>query len=239
MILPSLTALIELQNIDRTLIQLKKEAQRIPARKEAMEARCAAEKEALEEAESAFQHNQSAIKQQDLDAEAVREQLNRYKNQQINVKTNEEYKALGHEIEGSEKKISDIEDVELELMEKIEGLKADVAQKKTTLEASQRTIAADQTDLDARMAVIKEQFEELKTQREAFVAKLDERLEATYRALLQSKDGLAVVPVQQGGCGGCHMKLTPQILHDAHAGVKWVSCGYCGRMLYDTSLFHR
>lgn len=232
----SLHALIALQKIDRTLIQLKKEAQGIPGKKEAMDARCRMEQEALAVAETAMKENQNAIRQLELEVESVREQMNRYKTQQMSANSNEEYKILGHEIETCEGKIGELEDQELVLMEKAEPLQAAVVEAKDILGSSQAVIDADKGGLDDRLQVIRDQFEELKRQREPQVAELDESVEAEYRALLSSKDGLAVVPIEEGACRGCHMKLEPQTLHDAHAAMKWVYCGFCGRILYDPSV---
>ena len=57
---------------------------------------------------------------------------------------------------------------------------------------------------------------------------------ARYRRILKSKKDVAIVPINGGACGGCHMKLTSQTVLSAKAADKLVSCDNCGRMVYWT-----
>nr|MDA3873440.1 C4-type zinc ribbon domain-containing protein [Kiritimatiellia bacterium] len=88
-------------------------------------------------------------------------------------------------------------------------------------------------ELETRLATIRTTFEEIKADRGGLVDQIDSEIADRYLALLGKKQDAVVVPVRQQGCGGCHMKLTPQTLHDAHSQQKWTYCGFCGRLLYD------
>jgi len=232
-ILTQLTALIELQKIDQTLLQLKKEAQGIPGRKEALHRKADSARAALEAARQQSKEHESAIRQLDLDASAIRAQVTRYRQQQMEVKSNDTYKTLEHEIQGCAEKINALEDRELELMEGTEALQKQIAKAKAALAEAERLIAEEGAGLDQRLALIREQFESVKARRDPLTAQIEPEIIDRYQNLLAAKDGVAVAPVQSGGCDGCHMKLNPQSLHDAHAAAKWTYCGHCGRILYD------
>ena len=54
----------------------------------------------------------------------------------------------------------------------------------------------------------------------------------SFTAQLRSKGDVAIVPVQHGNCGGCHLQIPPQLIHNAKRGTELTSCDYCGRILY-------
>ncbi len=236
MIDAQLHALLRLQKLDLTLLQLKKEAKHIPERKEQLDQRSAHAKGRLEAAKAALRAREAQIKELENAIEAVQARINRYKNQQMEVKTNESYKALEHEIAQCGEEISALEDQELELMETLDGLKADVRKAEGEVENAQTAIDGECKLLDERLDVVREQFGELKARREDMAAEVDAELLKKYFGHLSSKQDAYVVPVRQQTCGGCHMKLTPQILHDVNAMTRLTHCNYCSRLLYDPAL---
>ena len=233
MITTQLNALLQLQTLDLTLLQLKKEAGSIPARKDQYTLRTEKALAALEQAKTALRDREKAIKALEGDVGEVRERINRYRRQQMEVKTNESYKALEHEIAGCETEISALEDRELELMEGVEPLSREVREAGERLAIAEKAIQEDCVLLDQRLETIRAQFEELKAQRDQHLPGIDEEILRKYLGHLSAKQDAFLVPVHQQTCGGCHMKLTLQVQHDLHAAAKWTSCGYCGRMLYD------
>jgi uncharacterized protein len=72
----------------------------------------------------------------------------------------------------------------------------------------------------------------LRTRREAAAAGIQNRswLQA-YERIFTRKDA-ALVPVEDGVCGGCHMTLPPSVVHQARRRNAAVACVYCGRLLY-------
>ncbi|MGA0332685.1 MAG: zinc ribbon domain-containing protein [Kiritimatiellia bacterium] len=233
MITAQLKSLLTLQQKDLTLIQLKKEAQGIPKRQEALKENAQAARDKFRTASEAVKTCAGAIRQIELDVETVRQQINKYKNQQMQAKTNEEYKAFETEIATAAEKISALEDRELEEMSRLDRLKSEEAEAKKVLDAAEEKVASDVQALEERMEVIRSTFAEIKEGRDEWVAQVDKEIADRYLQLLHKNQDAVVVPIRQQCCGGCHMKLTPQILHDAHSQQKWTNCTFCGRMLYD------
>jgi len=230
-----LQTLLKLQEKDLTLLQLKKEAQGIPARQESLNDNAASAREAHAAALQKVKDREAAIRQVELDVEGWTDRITKYKNQQMQAKTNEEYKAFESEIGVAQGKISEMEDRELEEMAGLEEAQAEAEAAKQNLERAEEKVASDVKLLDDRMEVIRESFAEVKAEREELAAAVEKEVMDRYMALLGKKQDAVLVPVRQENCGGCHMKLTPQTLHDAHSGKKWTACPFCGRMLYDVS----
>ena len=126
--------LLVLQDRNATVYQLTTEINRLPAEIEKLELKIKEEQKTVEVAQQGVRDLELARKNVELEVETAEEQINKYKNQQLQVKKNDEYRALTHEIELFETKISDLETAELEIMEaidaarsKLEEVKAEVA----------------------------------------------------------------------------------------------------------------
>jgi predicted nucleic acid-binding Zn-ribbon protein len=88
--------------------------------------------------------------------------------------------------------------------------------------------------LNAREQSLKSELTQVTTQRAQQAQAIDEGTRGKYERLLKSKGSNVVVGVQHGVCGGCHMKLPPQLLIACQAHKELVTCSNCGRILYHT-----
>jgi predicted nucleic acid-binding Zn-ribbon protein len=75
---------------------------------------------------------------------------------------------------------------------------------------------------------------ELTANRQELAAAVEDRTRARYDRLVKNKGESVLVGVQHGVCGGCHMKLPPQLLVTCQAQQELVTCSNCGRILYYT-----
>lgn len=222
--------LLRLQEHDvrvRDLEQLKKD---IPARKEAEQSRLNKHREALAAAEEALKKEQARIKELDVESESRQEKIKKLRTQQLEIKTNKEFRALESEITGLEDQITDIEDSELTMMEGVEAAKADVAAKKTSLAEEEGSVRRDVQAWDSRLTEIQSELDSLSAVRSAAAAEVDQSWLPVYEAIFERKDR-ALVRVEDGVCGGCHMNLPRYLIHDAKKQTKLLKCGFCGRML--------
>ena len=90
------------------------------------------------------------------------------------------------------------------------------------------------SDLEKRSAVVSAELVTAKEQQATAEAAVPEDVLSRYRRILKSKGNSAIVPIQAGGCGGCHMKLTFQTVITAKTDDKLASCENCGRLVYWT-----
>jgi predicted nucleic acid-binding Zn-ribbon protein len=227
-----LEKLLVIQDRDRRLAQLKAESARIPAQLAAVDQRVQAEAARLENAKNELKHLEAERKKLEVEAESKRAQLTKYRTQLNLIKSNTEYQALLKEIARTEADIRHIEDVELDLMERLEKLQPALKQEQAQLREVTARGETEKADLRKRAALIQEELQQLAAERQRLVAGLDADVLDRYERLLRSKGDFAVVPIQHGNCGGCHIHIPPQIVHDTRNGAELTSCSYCGRILY-------
>jgi predicted nucleic acid-binding Zn-ribbon protein len=229
-----LEPLYALQKKDRKLIRMMREIRDIPRRKSDIEAQLAGSKQKLEIALESRKHTEASLKELELEVEALNERIIKYKQQQMEAKTNDQYRAFVREIGTVEQEIKALEDKELELMEDLEKGKAIVAECEERLAGEKAGIASELEMLDARTAELQGQLEKMKADRARAAELCDKTLLRKYTRIMNNKRDFAVVMVESGDhCGGCHMKLPPQVIHDARNPEKIVSCNFCGRIMYN------
>lgn len=161
----------------------------------------------------------------------------RYKKQLDDVKNNREYDTLSKEIEYQE--------LEIELCEKrIREGEARIAQKKDELEKAEDDLQERETDLELKRAELDEIMEETRTEEELLrnraydlETRIDPRLLLSFKRIRKNtRNGLAVVPIQRDACGGCFAQIPPQRQLDIKMHKKIIVCEYCGRILVDPEL---
>lgn len=172
-------------------------------------------------------------KKLELDAGTRTESITRLKTQQYQTRKNDEFQAIGHEIERYENEIRKIEDEELELMVEADKVKGDLAAEEKKAATVKESIGRQITDLDEKSKVLQARLEELTKERSELAGKIDEDVLGRFERLFNSKGDAAVVALEHEVCTGCHMKVTTQTAHRVKAGKEIVSCENCGRILYD------
>lgn len=224
--------LLAIQDKDQRLRTFHTELAAIPAEKAAKERLIAEAASRLEKARTRAKEIEVQKKSLEVEAASKRDQIARYKTQQMQTRKNEEFSALAHEIETVEKAVMQIEDREIELMEEAESLKPQIA-------AAEQTYAADKSKYETQIANLGEKESNLKTRiaeleglRQTSAAELDEDLLDRYNRLFQTKNAAAVVALEHEVCTGCHMKVTTQTSVELRAEKSIISCPQCGRILF-------
>src|SRR5205823_4620918 len=155
------------------------------------------------------------------------------KTQQYQTRKNDEFQAIGHEIERYENEIRKLEDQELEVMIEADKLKAEIEAADKTARATKESISRQLTDLETKSKTLESRQEELANERDTLASKIDGDLLHGFERLFNSKGDAAVVAIEHGVCTGCHMKVTTATAARVKTGKEIVSCENCGRILYD------
>jgi len=229
---PELEQLLILQDRDQKIKRIRNEIRTVPQQRAQLEAQLAATAAGLEALRLKARQVEVEKKNLELDAGTRRESINRLKTQQYETRKNEEFRAMGNEIERYEKEIRGIEDQELELMEQAEKLKAEVAVEEKSAAGARDSVARQVTDLEAKAAALQARLEELNADRGTIASAIDEDVLSRFERLFASKGDAAVVALEHEVCTGCHMKITTQTAHRVKNGREIVSCEQCGRILY-------
>jgi len=231
--LPVIEQLLALQDCDRRLIQLRTELGQIAPRRQLLLSKAAQSQSSYTSAKDAALKIESERKRLELEVETKQAQIDKCLTQQAQTKKNEEYQAFTHQIGTIKEAIRQLEDQEIELMERAEVAAKEVAA--ANAEAKQLKAVADGqiSDLAKAEEGLKQRVADLETERKRLAADvIDESALAKYERLLKSKGPNAVVGIEHSVCGGCHMQLPTQITLDCRAMENLVSCINCGRLLY-------
>jgi predicted nucleic acid-binding Zn-ribbon protein len=229
-----LEALLKLQNIDSALDSIKKMRGDLPEEVRDLEDEVAG----IETRISKF-NKEIAVLEEDItknrNAKREAEKLvNKYKDQQMNVRNNREYDAISKEIE--------LQQLEMELADKrtrefefkILNKKDDVSETETRLNTRKKDLDAKRKELSILIAESEEDEHKLMNNREKATKFVEERLLRPYDKLRGNyPNGLAVVLVKRGACGGCFSAVPPQRQADIKDKKRIIVCEHCGRILAD------
>jgi predicted nucleic acid-binding Zn-ribbon protein len=230
--LPEIEQLLILQDRDRKIRLLRQEQKNAPLERKALEDKLTASQAQLDAVRLKAKEFEVERKKLENEAQNVRDRIAKYQVQKFQTKKNDEFAALGHEIERCEKDVRSIEDRELELMETAENHKTVIAETEKTHAAVKAQHDRQIGDIDAKIKAIGEQLAAVDAERATLAEKVEEDLRDTYDRLIRSKNGEAVVGLRNDICSGCHMKVTPTTSSLCRSRKQIVHCENCGRILY-------
>lgn len=159
------------------------------------------------------------------------EKVEKYKTQQLNVKSNKQYDALTKEIDAAEKKSSQLEKEMGTYEGKLEVSKQNL--ETVTKELEEITQEFDERKKELRGVNKEHEKEELQFehQREKTIARLDKSDIERYERIKNAKGGIAVVPIKRNACGGCFSRVPPQKMLEIRQNSRLYTCEHCGRIL--------
>jgi predicted nucleic acid-binding Zn-ribbon protein len=225
--------LLVVQDIDIRIRDIEQQLRDIPLRQEQEQSRLAEHKAALQTAEDKLKEARAEVNRLELESESRKAKIGKLRQQQLELKTNKEFKAMNAEIEGVEAEISQIEDRELELMQLVEEAHAGVAQRKADLDVEDKAVQADVQALQGRASELDQEVASARAERAIAVAEIPADWLSHYERLMSRGRDRALVPLEGGVCGGCHMKLPPSFHHATRRqDDEMVVCEYCSRLLY-------
>ncbi|WP_415909820.1 zinc ribbon domain-containing protein [Oleiharenicola sp. Vm1] len=224
--------LLAWQEADMKRLALEQQLAAAPRDIAAVEARIAAERQAIETAKSEWHSLEARKKALENDIKSAQEKAAKYRTQQLEVRKNDEYRALTHEIETTEATIGGFEEEELKVMYAIDEAKKRFAE-------AERALKQNISGHEGRIAALRAHEQELRaehgqavTAAEAARAHVPEPQVRLYDRLAKKPGLPACVPVQGGRCGGCHMKVSSNIEFEARKAENIVTCDQCGRIVY-------
>jgi len=232
---PELEQLLVLQDREQKIRQIHIEIETVPLQRKSLAAQLAASMAGVEALKQKSRRVEMDRKKLELDVGTRAETISRLKTQQYQTRKNDEFQAIGHEIERYENEISKIEDDELELMVQADKIKMDLSEEEKKAVGVKESVGRQTADLDEKAKALESRVEELTRERAEVAGKIDEDLLARFERLFKSKGDAVVVALEHEVCTGCHMKVTAQTAHRVKAGREIVSCENCGRILYDAA----
>ena len=226
-----LDRLIQLQKAESDLKRVETELLEIPQRKAVLDAALAAERGRLEAGRESLSQSQKARRQHEGDLQALEARRSKYKSQLMEVKTNKEYTAMLHEIEGVEREIRALEDQILAEMERAESLSAEVKREEQAFKEAELRQVAEARLLEARAAALRDEAQERAASRDAVAASVPEQALELFRRVARLR-GAGVAEARDGMCQLCHVKLRPQMYMELKRNDSVQQCPSCSRILF-------
>src|SRR5262249_22065948 len=229
--LPDIASAVRLQELDNRLAELSKEIASLPKHIAEIERKLEAHQRKLEADRAALTANQKDRKKLEGDIQMQEQKISRLKDQMLQAKTNEQYKAFQHEIGFCETEIRRAEDRILDLMAESEGLEKNVKAAEIALKAEKTQVEAEKQQARERTEADQKAVKELEGTKKSISASMTPGVYKSYERI-RSRRGLAVAEVVDGRCSVCHISVRPQYLQDIKRGEQVLMCESCQRILY-------
>jgi uncharacterized protein len=229
--LPEIENLLRLQEADKEIRRLQEEIAELPKRVAAIELKLAGTKAQLEKAQAAIKADEAARRKHDTTISDHRGKISKYRDQSLDVKTNEQYKALLHEIQFAEKDIAATEDKILELMLNADARDKEVKAAQAELKAETAEIEKEKAEARERTAEDEKQLAEWRARRDQLRSGVNEDLLRQYDRVSKFR-GSGIAEVRDQKCMGCQVMLRPQTYNEVRAGREAMFCDSCQRVLY-------
>jgi len=230
---PDFQQLLLLHSRDRRLKTLKNDLEKLPGELEYMDKKIFEEKESIRLAMEEWKTLESRNNSLEKDILSLRDQIARQRNRQLEVKKNEEYQALEHEIANLESKIDELESEQIETLDKIDDARetAEVAEKKI----AQRVIELEK-EREERVAFGKQaeiDVQSLETQ----IVETREEVEPDFLSVYDRVSKIVsrppyMAPLEDQKCSGCHLRVSNDVVSSVLVEKKLTQCDQCGRIVY-------
>jgi predicted nucleic acid-binding Zn-ribbon protein len=227
----ALIHLYELQKIDKQLDELRENRGELPERVEEMRQSVVTQRDLLGQAQAHVEQLETRSRLIQSDSLEYHDKVEKYKAQQFEVKTTREYDAITFQLEDGQKRLSkNIEDASRIGIE-LEQTKADTKNIKEDLDAMELELKEQEAALKEVMAETEEEEAALRKERAKTVKLVVPQHLANYERVRPAKNGVAVVAVKNGVCGGCFNAMPRQLVIELKRGDKFAVCEYCGRIV--------
>jgi predicted nucleic acid-binding Zn-ribbon protein len=228
---PDLEKLVRLHHVEADLKRTESDLAEIPRLRQEVEDRLARDRSHLDAARAALAGSQKARKEHEGSVTDLKAKLSKYKGQLMEVKTNKEYTAVLHEIDGVEREIKARDDLTFGEMEKEEALAQEVKREEADFKAVEADAKKEKAELDARAASLEVEAERLRKDRDAVAASVPEEALALYTRVAKQR-GTGAAEARDGVCQACHVRMRLQIWVEVKRNEQLFQCESCSRVLY-------
>lgn len=228
-----LKQLIRLQSIDLAIQELRTRIDRFPGISKALDEKLRSAQAGLEGTKEKAKNNQAIRKKLESEISSIETKISKYRDQMVAVKTNDEYRALQHEIEHAQAAIRKIEDDILNLMLEAESGQAEIKAAEVQLKEDQQKVdqerkqlsEVNQRDLGALESYLKD--------RKEIEATISADLVPRYERVRKHRGGIAVAAARNEVCEICQVRIRPQVFQEIRRNDQIIACDACQRILYN------
>ncbi len=226
-----LDKLVRLHHAETALKRIESDLAEVPRLRMVIEERLERDRSRLDAAKAALAGSQKARKEHESAVADLKQKLSKFKGQLMEVKTNKEYTAVLHEIEGVEREIRARDDLTFGEMEKEESLAQEVKREEADFRAVAADAATEKAGLEARSATLAAEASRKQAERDAAAAAIPEEALAIYARVAKQR-GTGMAEARDGMCQACHVRMRLQIWVEVKKNEQLLQCESCSRILY-------
>lgn len=172
-----------------------------------------------------------------IEIQQAQAEIAKYSEQQNNVRNNKEFDFLAKEIGYKQLEIELCEKRIREYSEQADRKLQDVAAAESNLDDKMHILEEKKSELDEIISETKQDEEKLRVRAKEVEADIEPRLlKAFKRIRSNARNGLGIVTIQRGACGGCFNRIPAQRQMEIKMHKKIIVCEYCGRIMIDPEL---
>ena len=226
--------LVQLQALDVRLGELRKRLEAIPAQIAAVEARVGEARQNIASAKEALTTSLKDRKKYEMDVDSWKERARKYRDQSFEVKTNEAYKALQHEIQHAEAEMAQAEDRLLERMVSGEEYDRQVKSAERSVTVVENEAQAERQKIQAEQASLQTELTAKETERRQIASAISAELLDTYERVAIRRHGVGLSQVREEACSACGVRIRPHVFQELRRGDfhQIEQCETCSRILY-------
>ena len=227
-----LEMLLKLQVIDYDLGELERSKEYLPDMMENLKKEMAEAKLKFDVCEQDLEEATLKQKSLELEIKTKEEELQKYQQQMMSIKTNKEYDALVAEIDNIKAVVSNAETELIEKIDLIASLTENIDEYKTKLEQITDNNAKQLAVLQHKIDSIGDKVSTKVSERDLVTGNVPRPILSIYNRVRKGKGGSVVVAVKKRACGACYKALTPKKVQEIRKADKILTCDNCGRMLF-------
>ena len=232
MLSPALEKLLVYQDRDQRRLSLEDQIKRAPDEIAAVRRKIEEEKAGLEAAKGALREAETKRKALENEIALAEQKVARFKTQQLEVRKNDEYQALGHQITTVQAEIGALEEKELEAMYGIDEAKKCLNEAESVVAQAVAAHEGRIKLLQEKEATLRAELTTAQAEQEKARGEVPPPALETYVRIAKRVPLPVVVALREQKCSGCHLKVSNGVETDARAGGKIVYCDNCSRIVF-------
>jgi uncharacterized protein len=231
-VLPDLERLIQLQDIESRSAVANKAIADAPGRIAALDALLQSATATLAAAKQALTDNHTQRRSIDKDLIAAQQRQEKYKEQVMAVKTNEQLHAMQAQIKAVGEEVGHHEERVLVNMMEADEINAGIKKAETALKAAQAKVASERSAIETEVKTHQATVAETNAARERLIAALDNKnVVDTFKRIAKVR-GTALARAEGERCTVCQVRLRPAVFTEVRRNDSIVQCDSCNRILF-------
>lgn len=226
-------ALRSLQEIDRDLYRVRDELRRLPAERDRRQAELDAHQARIDAETDAMNQLRMRSKELEDTATVQRQRIRKLEKESMEQRDVAVIEACRYEARGLKRQIEESERATMEMMERMEQMKANIEEQKNALDEERKVFEEFSQNVDSELADAQGRHDDLAARREEKMsADLGRETLALYDRLIEARGGEAMALLEGGVCQGCYMSVPPNLVVRLTRGREVTQCPSCDRILY-------